>query len=283
VSWGTILRSFVPSPSSDRPVRSWLFAPGHNERILAKAFAVGADAVLLDLEDGVGPELKGQARAMVRDVLEHRPAWVRVNRPTSRDAELDLEVVGGIATGIRIPKVESAADLGWVRARLGGRDVPLIAAIESAVGVLRAAEIAASPGVAGLTFGNIDYGADIGVDPGDLDTMAVPRSMLVLASRAAGIGRPSDGVFTQFRDDDGLRAAAIAAKRLGFFGKSAIHPRQVPIINEVFSPSASELAWARRVVAAYEESRGAATSVGDGEMVDVPVYERARGILDSGP
>src|SRR5215472_2279852 len=220
-------------------VRSWLFGPGHSERILARVFDAGADEVLLDLEDAVPPDQKARARALVAEALASRPAWVRVNRPGTDLCAADVEAVGGLARGLRLPKVESAADVAWVRERLGGRDTPLTPAIESAPGVLRAAEIA----------------------------------------RAAGIEPPSDGVWVRYRDLDGLREEARRARRLGFFGKSAIHPTQVPVINEVFSPTADELAWARRVLAAFEASGGAATRLDDGEMIDVPVAERARRVL----
>jgi citrate lyase subunit beta/citryl-CoA lyase len=268
----------VPSPSSDRPVRSWLFAPGHNPRILAKAFEVGADEVLLDLEDGVGPDLKEQARRQVVEVISTRPAWVRINPARSAAAELDLQAVGGLATGLRIPKVESPEDISWVRERLAGRPIPLTASVESALGLLNALAVAGSAGVQSLTFGNMDFAADIGADSQDLEAMSLARSTLVLVSRAAGIQAPSDGVFANFKDDAGLRAACLVARRLGFGGKSAIHPNQVPIINEIFSPTPAELEWAQRVVSAYRASGGTATRVGD-EMIDVPVYERALRLL----
>ncbi len=260
-------------------LRSWLFAPGHNERILSKAFEVGADVVLLDLEDGVGPTFKDAARKQVVEVLASQPAWVRINRPGSPDAERDLEAVAALALGIRIPKVEREWDVAWVRQRLAGRNIPLTASIESAVGVVNATAIARAQGVTSLSFGNIDFGADVGIDASDPTATLLARSLLVLASRAAGIHAPSDGVFPRFSDDAGLREACAAARRLGFAGKSAIHPRQVPIINEAFTPTPEEVEWARKVVAAYEASEGTATKVGDGEMVDVPVYERAMRIL----
>ena len=263
----------------NRPTRSWLFAPGDNPRILAKAFSVGADEVLLDLEDGVGPESKAHARGQVAEVLAERRAWVRINRPGSKLAELDLEAVGGLAKGIRLPKVESIGEITWTRDRLHGRGLPLTASIESAKGVLNASAIAASPGVTSLTFGNVDFGADIGIDPNALDAAAYARSVLVLISRAAGIEAPSDGVYVQFRDDDGLRAACASVRRFGFFGKAAIHPTQVAIINEAFSPSQAELEWAKAVTLAFESSQGTATSIDGGEMIDRPVYERALRLL----
>jgi citrate lyase subunit beta/citryl-CoA lyase len=260
-------------------VRSWLFGPGHSERILARVFDAGADEALLDLEDAVPPDLKARARSLVAEALTAHPAWVRVNRPGTDLCAADLAAVGGLARGLRVPKVESPADVAWVRERLDGRDVPITAAIESAPAVLRAAEIAASPSVVSLAFGNVDFGLELGVDPADDQATLLARSHLVLASRAAGIEPPSDGVWVRYRDLDGLRREARWARRLGFFGKSAIHPDQVPVINEVFSPSADELDWARRVVAAFEASGGAATRLDDGEMIDVPVAERARRML----
>src|SRR5215467_4690016 len=155
-------------------VRSWLFAPGHSERILARVFDSGADEALIDLEDAVPPDQKARARALAAEALASHPAWVRVNQPA---------------------KVESAAAVAWVRERLGGRDVPLTAAVESASAVLRALEIASAPGVVNLAFGNVDFGLELNVDPSDDQATLYARSHLVVASRAAGIEPPSDGVW----------------------------------------------------------------------------------------
>jgi citrate lyase subunit beta / citryl-CoA lyase len=260
-------------------VRSWLFAPGHSERILARVFDAGADEALIDLEDAVPPDQKARARALAAEALASRPGWVRVNQPGTDDCAADLAAVAGVARGLRLPKVESAAAVAWVRERLDGREVPLTAAVESASAVLRALEIASAPGVVNLAFGNVDFGLELNVDPSDDQATLYARSHLVVASRAAGIEPPSDGVWVHYRDPDGLREAALRARRLGFFGKSAIHPSQVPIINEVFAPTPEELDWARRVVAAFEASGGAATRLDGGEMIDVPVAERARRLL----
>jgi len=261
-------------------VRSWLFGPGHSERILARVFDAGADEALLDLEDAVPPDLKARARGLVAEALASRPAWVRVNPPGTELCAADLAAVGGLARGLRLPKVESAADVAWVRERLHGRDVPLTAAIESAAALLRAVEIASAPGVVHLAFGNVDFGLELGVDPTDDQATRYARSHLVVASRAAGVEPPSDGVWPRYRDLEGLRGEAALARRLGFFGKSAIHPSQVPVINEAFTPTAEELDWARRVIAAFDASGGAATRLDDGEMIDVPVAERARRLLE---
>ena len=260
------------------PIRSWLFAPGHNEKLLSKVFEAGADAVLLDLEDAVPAELKDKARAMVAEVAVARSCWVRVNRPGSETCGRDLEALADVAAGLRVPKVESGADVRWVAERAPG--VPLDCTIESARGVLSLQDIAASPTCSLLSYGGVDLALDLGISGGELETLYA-RSAMVMAARAAGKPAPSDGVHTVIGDDDGLKREAEAARRLGFFGKSAIHPRQVAIINAVFTPSAEELDWATRVLAAFEASGGAATKLPDGQFVDLPVAERARQMLRS--
>jgi citrate lyase subunit beta/citryl-CoA lyase len=257
--------------------RSYLFAPGHNERLLGKVFDAGADAVMLDLEDAVPPEHKEAARRLVADVLVDRPAWVRVNAAGTAWCAADLEAVAERAYGIRIPKTECAADVAWVAERAPGK--PIICAIESARGVLAAHEIACAPGVRHLAMGGVDMQRDLHAGNGNLHTLYV-RSHLVVASRAAGIERPIDSVYPRLDDDAGLRDQAEFAHALGFFGKSAIHPRQLPVLHEVFTPGDDELAWAREVVAAFDTAGGAATRLRGGEFVDLPVAERARRVLE---
>lgn len=256
--------------------RSWLFGPGHNERILAKVFDCAADEVLLDLEDAVPLDLKQKARAQVREVLTTHPAWVRINRAGTELAAADLASVAGLARGIRLPKVESAAEVAWTRERAPG--LPITATIESALGILAGLEIARS-GIANLAYGGADLAVDLNIDEAGEEETLYARSHLVVVSAAAGIEPPSDGVHTSLQDDDGLRRAASRARRLGFFGKSAIHPRQVPIINEVFAATPAERAWAEAVLAAFERSGGAATRLEDGTFIDIPIAERARRLL----
>ncbi len=261
-----------------RSPRSWLFAPGHNEKLLRLVFDAGADVVLLDLEDAVPPDKKDRARQMVAEVAATRPCWVRVNRPRSEACERDLEVLSGSVLGFRIPKVESAAEIAWVAER--APEVPLDCTIESARGVLAAFDIASAPACALLSYGSLDLAMDLGIAAGEQETLFA-RSYLVLSARAAGKPPPSDGVHPLLEDDAGLRQEAETARRLGFFGKSALHPRQLPIIHEVFAPTAEEEAWARRILAAFEASGGAATRTADGEFVDTPVAERARRLLST--
>ncbi len=256
--------------------RSYLFAPGHNEKLLDRVFDAGADAVMLDLEDAVPPEAKRQAREMVTEALTDRSAWVRINAVGTDLAAADLKAVTGLTAGIRIPKVESARDVEWVRAR--APDTPLICAIETARGILAAQEIAAAPGVRHLSLGGIDLRRDLGATDGNLQTLYA-RSHLVVVSRAAGLDPPIDSVYARLEDDAGLRAQAEFARSLGFVGKSAIHPRQLPVLHDVFTPSAGELEWAQTVLDAFDAAAGEAVKLPNGEFVDLPVADRARRVL----
>jgi citrate lyase subunit beta/citryl-CoA lyase len=257
--------------------RSYLFAPGHNAKLVSKVFDAGADAVMLDLEDAVPPDAKQTARAMVAETLARRAAWVRINAVRSLASEADLEAVAGLAVGIRIPKVESAEDVQWVVDRVP--DTPLICAIETARGVLAAAEIATVAGVRHLSMGGVDLRHDLNASDGNLQTLYV-RSHLVIVSRAAGLQPPIDSVYAQLDDANGLREQAAFARSLGFFGKSAIHPRQLPAIHDAFSPTPAQVAWAREVVDAFDRSYGEALRLPGGEFVDVPVAARARRMLE---
>jgi citrate lyase subunit beta / citryl-CoA lyase len=257
--------------------RSYLFAPGHNPKLLQRVFGAGADAVMLDLEDAVPPDDKAKARSMVREVLADHRAWVRVNPARSSACAADLDAVADRAAGIRIPKVESIEDVLWVAARTPG--TPLMCAIETARGVLAAQQIASVAGVRHLSMGGVDLQRDLNAGNDNLHTLYV-RSHLVLCSRAAALDPPIDSVYPHIDDDAGLRDQAQFARSLGFFGKSAIHPRQLPILHEVFTPSQHEVEWAHEVVAAFDPARGAALRLPSGEFVDLPVAQRARRLLD---
>jgi citrate lyase subunit beta/citryl-CoA lyase len=259
--------------------RSYLFAPGHNAKLLGKVFDAGADAVMLDLEDAVPPDAKAAARALVAQALAEREGWVRINAVRTPTCEADLAAVAGVTAGIRIPKVQSAEDVQWVAERAPG--TPLICAIESARGVLAAAEIATVEGVRHLSMGGVDLRRDLNAGDGNLQTLYV-RSHLVVVSRAAGLAPPVDSVYPHLADETGLREQADFARSLGFFGKSAIHPRQLPTLHDVFTPSEEDLAWAQEVIDGFERSGGEALQLPSGEFVDVPVAERARRLLQFG-
>ena len=262
--------------------RSYLFAPGHNAKLLDRVFTAGADALMLDLEDAVPPASKADARRMVAGALIAPPApaparaWVRVNTARTDTCAADLDAVAEHAYGIRIPKTESPDDVAWVAARAPGK--PIICAIESARGVLAAQEIAAAPGVRHLAMGGVDLQRDLNTTGGNAQTAYV-RSHLAICSRAAGIEPPIDSVFPRLSDDAELRSQAEFARSLGFFGKSAIHPRQLPVLHDVFTPSERERAWAHEVLAAFDAAGGAALRLPDGEFVDLPVAQRARRVL----
>jgi citrate lyase subunit beta/citryl-CoA lyase len=256
--------------------RSYLFAPGHHAKLLTKVFTAGADAVMLDLEDAVPPEAKTTARTMVAQVLAAHPAWVRVNPPGSAEIAADVDAVAPYAAAIRIPKCESPDDVAWVAARAPG--VPLVPAIETARGVLAAQEIAAVPGVKHLAMGGVDLQRDLNTTGGNLQTLYA-RSHLVLASRAAGIEPPIDSVYPRLDDPAGLREQAEFAHSLGFFGKSAIHPGQLAVLHQVFTPTDDDITWAQTVLDAFEAADGEALRLPSGEFVDLPVADRACRVL----
>lgn len=257
--------------------RSYLFAPGHNTKLLDRVFTAGADAVILDLEDAVPPPEKETARMRVARALRDQPAWVRVNGTGTPSCAADLAAVAGVAAGIRIPKVESPDDVAWAIDRVPP-GTPLICAIETARGVSAAADIAAVDGVCRLAMGGIDLARDLHASGDNFATLYV-RSHLVVVSRSAGIDAPIDSVYPHLDDLHGLREQTEFARSLGFFGKSAIHPSQLPVLHDVFTPTEHDVAWAQEVVDAFNRAGGGAVRLPSGEFVDLPVAERARGVL----
>jgi citrate lyase subunit beta / citryl-CoA lyase len=257
-------------------VRSYLFVPGNRPDRFAKALAAGAGAVIVDLEDAVGPADKDTARAALAAWLspEH-PVFVRVNAADTPwfSADCALASHPGVAA-VLLPKAEGPEPILALGAQ---RRLPVYPMIETAVGLDRIGRIACAGGVSRLMFGSIDFQADLGLRLEE-DELTPFRLDLVVASRLAGIGAPVDGVSTSIDDTEALRSDAQRARRLGFSGKLCIHPRQVATVDAAFAPSTDEIAWARQVVAAIEGSGGAAVAV-DGKMVDRPVELRARAIL----
>ena len=258
--------------------RSYLFVPADRPDRFAKAQASGADAVIIDLEDAVAPHAKSAARAALADWLDagQQPVAVRINGVDTAwfADDLALAARSGV-TAVMLPKAERADDLGHVRAAVPS--VALLPLIETADGIDRVREIAGATGVQRLVFGSIDLQLDLGIN-GDGDELLLFRSQLVLASRLAQLAPPVDGVSTVIDDQVALQSDARRARRLGFGGKLCIHPRQVATINNAFSPDASEIAWAQRIVAAAAHADGAAVAV-DGKMVDRPVLLRAQALL----
>lgn len=279
-------------------LRSYLFAPGNNESVLGKAFQAGADAVVLDCEDAVPESEKARARACVRAALHREgacpgiPAFVRINSLASEHWRADLDaVIGPEIAGLRVPKVEDVESLCRLDDAISAREhsrgmtvgsILVVAAIESARGVACIESVARGPRISGFTFGAADYVADIGADPGDELATLFARSALVVASRSERLAPPVASVFTRLSDEDGLRADTLRQKSLGFFGRSAIHPRQLSVIHEVFDPTPAEVDRARKEVAAHQAASrdGRGVSQMDGGFVDLAVVRRARAILD---
>jgi citrate lyase beta subunit len=259
----------------DDPLRrSLLYVPASSEAMLRKAGSRGADAVIVDLEDGVLPGAKEDARARAERLwleldLGGSEVLLRVNAPGTPWHEADLDVAARIRpAGVVLPKCEEPGRVAAVAARLGA--APLFLMVETARGVLAAAELARVPGAAALLFGAADFRASVRAsrDPEEAE-LALARGTLVLAARAAGV-EAFDTPFFDYRDDAGLERSARRARALGFDGKTCIHPGQVAIVNHVFSPSEEEVARAERIVAALEAAarEGRAVATVDGEMVE---------------
>jgi citrate lyase subunit beta / citryl-CoA lyase len=278
-------------------LRSLLFVPGHRREMIAQAAAAGADAVILDLEDGVAPGEKDAARRTVAAALdgslpEHLVIFVRVNSTGSGLLDADLRgAARARMDGVCLPKCDSPADVQALAARLltvedrlglpRGR-LRILALIETTRGVQNAAAVAReSPRVWGVVFGAEDFTADAGLPRTREGTELAPaRTAVSLAAHAAGV-EAIDGIFADFRDDAGLAADTAEARRLGYTGKTVIHPAQIAPVHRVLAPAADEIAKARRIVDAFEqaEAAGSGIVVVDGAMVDRPVAVRAQRVL----
>lgn len=285
-------------------LRSWLFVPGDSARKLEKAEGSGADALILDLEDAVAPSNKAAARGVVRDFLDARPPaqrrtalWVRIN-PLDDTALQDLAaVVGGAPDGIVLPKIDGPEDvqrlshgLDTLEAREGlphGHVRILPVATETAVAPFGLGRFAAAGllRLAGLTWGAEDLASTIGASTNVAPsgewalTYRMVRSLTLLAAKAAGV-QAIETLYVDFRDGAGLHAACRQAAQEGFTGRIAIHPAQVGPINDAFTPSAAEIAFAQRVVAAFAAQPGIGTIGLDGKMLDIPHLKQARRVLE---
>jgi citrate lyase beta subunit len=266
-------------------LRSLLFAPGSDRRKLEKALTSAADGVVCDLEDAVAPRDKDSARETVgaalaaadetRDPGSAPARLVRVNGADSTWFADDLAFVAGLSLdALVLPKASPDA----VTA-LGPDGPPVVAIVETAIGVRQAFDIARQARVAALVLGSIDLGAEMGLEPrADGLEILYARSKVAVDSAAAGLRGPFDVVHVDFEDTAGLEEQCRLARALGFRGKACIHPSQLETINRVFSPSADEISWARGVVEAFESQDAGVLAV-NGAMVDRPVVERARRVL----
>ena len=268
----------------DMAMRSLLFAPANRADLLAKLPSVPADCYAPDLEDGTPPADREGARASLAanlaTIRAGRPdarLFVRVNAIGTPDHAADMAAaLAAKADGIVLPKAETPADI----AALGGV-LPVIAGIESVLGVVDVMAIAAAPGVLAVYFGAEDFAAAMGGrrTPDGVEVLYA-RSQIVLAAKAARV-LALDQVVTNIRDDDLFRRDATQARNLGYDGKMCLLPRQVALAHEAFGPSASELDHARRLIQAYEAAaaRGAGTIDFEGQMVDPPILKAAQAVL----
>ena len=261
--------------------RTYLFVPGNRAERFDKALASGADAVVLDLEDAVAPADKPGARDAVAHHLALTPPHelarlvIRINDSSTPWFDSDLAMLRSHnAACVLLPKTETPASIAVLRAACPA--IAVLALIESARGVLGAPAIAAAPGLQRLVFGTIDFALDLGLsgDPVGFDTAA---SLIALASRAAGLVSPVAGVTASIDDEALLLVELARARAHGFGAKLCIHPKQVAPIHRALQPSAAELDWARRVIAATQDHAGAVQV--DGRMVDKPVLQRAHSLL----
>ena len=267
-------------------LRSLLFVPGDRPERFAKAAATGADAIILDLEDSVVPARKAEARQAVRAYLAERRStvFVRVNPLDSPFVDADLAALADVRPdGLVLPKAEGAADVERLAARLPLPILPV--ATETPAAIFRLGSYAdAAAHLAGLTWGAEDLPAAIGAstsreaDGGYTDPYRLVRGLTLFAAHAAGVAA-IETVYPDIRDPDGLAAYAARGRRDGFTGMMAIHPTQVAVINDAFTPDAEELAQARAVVDLFAANPGAGALQLDGKMVDAPHLKAARRLL----
>jgi citrate lyase subunit beta/citryl-CoA lyase len=283
-------------------LRSLLFVPGNSLRMITKAATLPVDAVIFDLEDAVPLPDKETARIMVRDSVKAVKAggvhvFVRINALTTGLTAEDINVVGidGL-DGILLAKAESGSDvietsnmLGNVEKNLGleTSSIRIIPLVETAKGIINVYEIASSgERVVAVGFGAGDYYRDLGLSVASLtpeqNELLFARSQTVVASRAAGVSALDTVFFGQLTDREGLMKETLLARQLGFKGKMVIHPTQIEVVNQIFSPSLEEAEESRKIVAAFEEaqSRGLGAVSLDGKMIDIMNYRQARDMVD---
>lgn len=282
------------STAADRNRTSRLYLPGNTPNLAINAGIHRPDAIILDLEDSVAPAKKSEARFLVRNMLRGIDFYgaermVRINQVPDGLADLDF-IVPHQVNLILIPKCESVKQVQQVNERIekirkkSGVTHPiwLMPIIESALGVMKAFEIAQGENVVAMAIGLEDYTADLGVrrtDEGEESLFA--RSMIVNACKAAGI-QAIDSVFSDVGDTEGLRKNALKSKSLGFEGMGCIHPRQIRVIHEAFAPDEEEIEKAQKIVSAYleAEEKGLGVVALGTKMIDAPVVKRARRLID---
>jgi citrate lyase subunit beta / citryl-CoA lyase len=277
--------------------RSYLFVPASSEKLMEKAVKSHSDCAIFDLEDAVALSEKENARERAKNYLINHPAdkdvYIRINDMTTPYWRDDvIAAIDAGASGVVVPKSESGIHLKTIcqviQDRLesrgeADRKFDVMPLIETAKGVHFAYDIAnAHHYIPRLVFGYIDYSLDLGCElTEDGEELIYARSQIVNASRAAGIGNPVDAVYPDLNNPDGLNNDAVRARKIGFKAKLAIHPKQLDIIHEVFTPKQEELEKAREIVEAFEaaEKSGTASIAVQNQLVDYPVYKKAKSLL----
>lgn len=275
----------------ERLRRSRIYLPGNRPRMIQKGPGLGADAVILDLEDSVSPEQKDAARFLVSRAIKMidfglSEVMVRIN-PLNHGGLLDLiEILVAGPDAVVVPKCESKTDVQAVENAIKEAKLPkqisILPMIETAKGILNAYEIAcASPMVDAITFGGEDFTQDIGATRTKAGKEIFwGRSMVIIAAKAARV-QALDTVFSDLTDEEGLRRDTIEIKEMGFDGRAAIHPSQIQIIHECFSPTEKEVQYAVNVLFAADKARieGSGVAVVNGKMIDKPIIQRAEKII----
>ena len=271
--------------------KTWLFVPATRIDRVEKAFASGADAVIVDLEDAVAQADKTQARAAVKDYYDHqqktqhednshRPIWLRINQAGSVDFVKDLALCQQLPklAGVLLAKAEQAVDIETIYQKTG---LPVIAVIENAIGLYRADEIAKARGMVAFSYGFLDLCNDLQVQVGTASADIIAnqiRYQLILTSKVHQLLAPIDSVYADFDDSAGLHKRVQLWSQMGMSGMLCIHPKQVNVVKKALQPTESEIEFAQRVVAEYERSGQAVFKI-DGNMVDAPVIERSHQLL----
>ncbi len=279
-----------------RLLRSLMFVPGNNPRFINKARNLGADIICLDLEDSVPDDEKSKARELIYQALDEEFAgevYVRVNSPRSNLIEDDINaIVRKGLRGIVVPKVDEEQEvikvaelLSRLESKQGLEMLEIIPSIESAKGVVNAYNIAkSSDRVSALVFGIFDYLHDLGVeyDEQDYTSYIYARSKVAVDARAAGV-YAIDSIWQKIDDKEGLIRDSKLGMKLGYKGKSIIHPSQIEPVHEIFKPSRDDVEWARKVITALDEAKkeGKGAIRLEGKMIDAVHYKRARAILDA--
>ena len=263
--------------------KTWLFVPATRIDRVAKAFASDADAVILDLEDAVAPEDKADARKALQqyhDSVDYQSIWVRINKAGSEEFFKDIVLCQKMPNlaGVLLAKAEQVADIESVHQLI---NLPVIALIESAVGLYQVDNMVKAVGLAAFSYGFLDLCNDLHVQVGTpaADIVANQiRYQLILTSKVHQLSPPIDTVYPDFNDEIGLNARVQLWSQMGMSGMLCIHPKQVAVVQQALKPTDKALSFAQRVVEEYERSGQAVFEI-DGQMVDAPVIERCRQLL----